>query len=156
MPYRYEGAVRTMTYKALRYPGHAALMKGIRDLGLLDTEPMEVSGCQVAPRDVFIRVVSPRITKSASEDMVVLRVVVSGSSNGSPLEVTFGMIDFRDTADGVSAMTRATGYSPAVTSRLQAVGIIEPGVHTPAEAVPVDRYLNELAERGVRVERSER
>jgi lysine 6-dehydrogenase len=156
MPYRYEGTIQNMSYKTLRYPGHARLMEAIRDLGLLDTEPVQVDGCVVVPRDLFIKVVSPRITKPDAEDMVVLRVEVSGSREDDPAVVAYEMIDYRDTENGISAMMRTTGYSLAVTSWFQAGSLIEPGVHTPAECVPLERYLEELAGRGVRIERSDR
>ena len=35
LPWTYQGRIRTMEYKTLRYPGHVALMRAIRDLGLL-------------------------------------------------------------------------------------------------------------------------
>ena len=54
MAFRYEGKIPSMEYKTLRYPGHAAIMEAIRDLGLLDEDPIEVKGGRVAPRDVAI------------------------------------------------------------------------------------------------------
>src|SRR5437762_5634834 len=47
MAFRYEGRIPTMEYKTLRYPGHATLMEAIRDLGLLDLEPVELKGHRV-------------------------------------------------------------------------------------------------------------
>src|SRR5690606_25597099 len=41
MPWDYEGRIPTMEYKTLRYPGHATVMRAIRDLGLLDLEPVD-------------------------------------------------------------------------------------------------------------------
>ncbi|HMU61942.1 MAG TPA: saccharopine dehydrogenase C-terminal domain-containing protein, partial [Gemmatimonadales bacterium] len=54
MPFTYEGKVDVLEYKTLRYPGHVAIMKPIRELGLLGNEPIDVKGVQVRPRDVFI------------------------------------------------------------------------------------------------------
>src|SRR5881394_1205058 len=54
MAFRYEGKIPTMEYKTLRYPGHAELMESIRELGLLDLEPVEFKGHHVVPRDAFI------------------------------------------------------------------------------------------------------
>src|SRR5690606_4823076 len=44
MPYQYRGRIQTMWYKTLRYPGHAYLVKAMRDLGLYDDEPVRVDG----------------------------------------------------------------------------------------------------------------
>src|SRR6266516_3730123 len=72
MAFRYEGRIPSMEYKTLRYPGHAALMEAIRDLGLLDLDPVDVKGGRVAPRDVAIAQMTPRLTKSDSADLVAL------------------------------------------------------------------------------------
>src|SRR5689334_24246769 len=63
MAFRYEGRIPTMEYKTLRYPGHAETMQTIRELGLLDTEPVEVKGVMVSPHDLFVSVVGPKLTK---------------------------------------------------------------------------------------------
>ena len=44
MPWAYSGKVRTMEYKTLRYPGHAAIMRPIREMGLLSLDPVRVRG----------------------------------------------------------------------------------------------------------------
>jgi len=65
------------------------------------------------------------------------------------------MVDYYDADTGVTAMMRTTGYSLASTARLQATGVVEPGVHTPSECVPVDAYVQALAKAGVRIERTD-
>jgi lysine 6-dehydrogenase len=154
MPYRYRGEIPSMTYKTLRYPGHATLMKAMRDLGLMDVEPVEVEGVQVVPRDVFIAVLTPKLRNPDGDDVVVMRVTVRGTRDGAPCTVTYQMIDEHDPETGVTAMMRTTGYSLAVTARLQASGVIRPGVNTPAECVPVDDYVSALETCGIRIERS--
>lgn len=153
MPYDYEGRIPSMAYKTLRYPGHASLMKAMRDLGLLSDEPVEVDGCRVSPREMFIRTVGPRLTDPGAEDLVVLRVVVDGRVDGAALTVRFDLLDRADADHGISAMMRTTGYSLAAVARLQGAGRIPAGAHTPAECVPLDDYLAALATRDVDVRR---
>jgi lysine 6-dehydrogenase len=155
MPFRYRGEIESMTYKTLRYPGHAYLMKSMRDLGLFDTEPVEVDGERVSPRDVFIAAVSPKLVSPSGRDVVAMRVVVEGTHGGAAKTVTYELLDRYDASLGVTAMMRTTGYSLAAIVRMQVEGIIPPGVHTPWECVPVERYVRALAERGVRIERRE-
>src|SRR5690606_11946700 len=81
MGQRYEGKIDTLEYKTLRFPGHAAIMHAIRELGLFEQEPVEIDGLKVSPRDVTIASMGPRLRKSAP-DMVVLRVEVSGEKDG--------------------------------------------------------------------------
>jgi lysine 6-dehydrogenase len=153
LPFAYGGKVEVMEYKTLRYPGHVAIMRPIRELGLLSNEPIEVKGVQVVPRDLFIAAVHPKLHKPNGRDLVALQVRVSGMSRGKPAQVTFRLIDYYDAERGISAMMRTTGYSLSVTGQMKVDGRIEKkGVHTPDEAVPFVEYITELGRRGVRIE----
>ncbi len=153
LPFAYEGKVDVMEYKTLRYPGHAAIMRPIRELGLLDMKPVEVRGQTVVPRDVFIASVSPRLHKPQGRDLVALQVQVAGLKDGARRRTGFRLIDYYDVEHGISAMMRTTGYSLSVTGQMQADGRVTlKGVHTPDEAVPFRAYVDELARRGIRIE----
>src|SRR5206468_3394320 len=89
MPFAFEGKIETMEYKTLRYPGHVAIMRPIRELGLISNTPILVKGRHVVPRDVFIAAVQPRLFKPEGKDLVALRVVVTGERAGAPATVTF-------------------------------------------------------------------
>jgi lysine 6-dehydrogenase len=152
LAFRYEGRIPSMEYKTLRYPGHASLMRAIRDLGLLETAPVEVDGARVSQRDVTVAVMRPRLWKPEARDLVALRVLVSGSMNGAPATLGWELVDRYDEERGISAMMRTTGYSLSITGLMQVRGDITPaGVHTPDECVPAEAYLNELARRGIHV-----
>ena len=149
LPWAYEGRVRTMEYKTLRYPGHMAIMRPIRELGLLDLTPLKVKGKEIVPRDAFIAAVSPRLTKPSGRDLVALRVDVTGS-NGK--RASWELLDYYDEARGISAMMRTTGYSLSITGLMQADGrLTARGVQTPDEAVPCAEYVAELRRRGVEI-----
>ena len=149
LPWAYEGRVRTMEYKTLRYPGHLAVMRPIRELGLLDLTPIKVKGKEIVPRDAFIAIVSPKLNKPQGRDLVALRVDVRGQ-NGQ--RASWELLDYYDEARGISAMMRTTGYSLAITGLMQADGrITERGVRTPDEAVPFGPYVQELKRRGVEI-----
>lgn len=152
MPFTYEGKVDVMEYKTLRYPGHVAIMKPIRDLGLLGNDPIDVKGQRVVPRDVFIAAVTPKLMKPKAEDLVALRVEASGVKDGKPKTVAWQLVDFKDTERNISAMMRTTGYSLAITGLMQADGrVTRKGVQTPDEAMPFQGYVDELARRGVMI-----
>ena len=153
MAFRYEDKIPVMEYKTLRYPGHAALMEAIRALGLLDLETVTTKdGATVAPRDVFVATVGPRLTKPNSPDLVALRVVVEGKKNGVKSTWARELIDRHDSEHGVSAMMRCTGYSLAITGLFQATRqVTSLGVQTPDEAMPPAAYVQALADRGVKI-----
>lgn len=150
MVYRYAGRIPTMEYKTLRYPGHAATMLAIRELGLLDTTPMDVKGQQVVPRDVFVKVAGDKLRKG-KPDLVALRVTVTGTREGHHHTRAWEVVDRYDAQHGISAMMRTTGYTLSITGQLQATGAIEPGVHTPDECMPAERYFGMLATRRISV-----
>src|SRR5687767_10293785 len=155
MAFRYEGRIPTMEYKTLRYPGHAALMEAIRDLGLLDLDPVDIKGHHLIPRDMFIATVGPRLRKPHGKDLVALRVVVEGQKGGKSKTLAFELLDYFDAEHGISAMERTTGYSLAITGVMQARGdVTSSGVLTPEEAVPAKAYIDALAKRGIRIVQS--
>ena len=153
LPFAYSGKIDTMEYKTLRYPGHVAVMRPIRELGLLANEPVEVKGKKVAPRDVFIAAVHPKLHKPEGRDLVALQVQVTGQKRGKPARVTFRLIDYYDALHGISAMMRTTGYSLSITGQMQVDGrVTAKGVHTPDEAIPFVAYVSELAKRGIEIQ----
>src|SRR4051812_7812824 len=153
MPFAYEGKIDVMEYKTLRYPGHAAVVRPMRELGLLANEPIDVKGSKVVPRDVFIAAVSPKLSKPNGRDLVALQVQVTGQKAGKPAQVTFRLIDYYDAKHGISAMMRTTGYSLSITGQMQVDGrVTAKGVHTPDEAIPFRDYVAELGKRDIRIE----
>jgi lysine 6-dehydrogenase len=149
MAFRYEGKIPEMEYKTLRYPGHAEIMEAIRELGLLDLEPVDVKGIKVVPRDLFVAAVGPKLTKNG-KDLLALRVTVRGTKGGKPAERRFDLVDRYDEAHGVSAMMRTTGYSLSITGQMQVRGEVgPPGVWTPDECMPAEAYIRELRARGI-------
>ncbi|EJN05571.1 saccharopine dehydrogenase-like oxidoreductase [Phyllobacterium sp. YR531] len=71
------GKVRTLNYRTIRYPGHAAIMKALlNDLGLRDR------------RDVFKDILENALP-STLQDVVVIFVTVSGRKKGRLLQETY-------------------------------------------------------------------
>ena len=151
MAFRYEGRIPAMEYKTLRYPGHAALMESIRELGLLDLEPVDVKGQKIVPRDSFIATVGPKLRKPQGKDLVALRVTVQGTKAGKTKTLGWELLDYFDAERGISAMERTTGYSLAITGSMQARKKVAAGVLTPDEAMPAEQYIAELGKRGVNI-----
>ncbi len=155
MAWTHEGRVRTMEYKTLRYPGHAEIMRAIRGLGLLSTEPVRAGSADVVPRDVFIACAEPRLRRPGARDLVALRVEVTGTRNGEMARAGWELIDYFDEATGISAMERATGFSLSITGQMQAMGKVPSGARTPDGAIDPNAYTVALAERGVTIRRLE-
>ncbi len=150
MPWAFEGRVNRMEYKTLRYPGHAEIMRVIRELGLLDDEPLQVKGVTVRPRDVFIATVAPKLRKPEGHDLVALQVVVTGTQERATRVRRYVLLDRYDTENGISAMMRTTGFSLSIVGQMQVAGAAgAAGVHTAFEAIPSEAYIAELHRRDI-------
>jgi len=152
MPWSYEGTIPTMEYKTLRYPGHAEIMRAIRELGLIDLDPVRVGENEVVPRDLFIAAVEPILKNPEGQDLVALRVEVEGKSQGEERKIIYELLDFYDEENQISAMERTTGFSLSITGQMQVDGTIsKTGAGTPDRYVPADPYIGALAQRGVQI-----
>ena len=153
LPWKYEGRVGELAYKTLRYPGHAEVMRAIRDLGLLSQEPVTTkSGDEVVPREVFLSCVEPRLRFPDDPDLVALRVVAEGVRSGEEVRLVWDLLDRQDPETGISAMERTTGFSLAITGLFLGRGTIERrGAFPSFEVVPYEPYVEELAARGIQV-----
>ncbi len=150
MAFSYANRLDVMEYKTLRYPGHVAVMKPIRELGLISNTPIDVKGQSVVPRDLFIAAVQPKLFKPKGHDLVALRVVARGVQGGKPAEARFDLVDRYDAVHGVSAMMRCTGYSLSITAQMQAGRRVHRmGVTTPDVGMPFRGYADDLRARGV-------
>ena len=155
LPHRYEGRIGVVEYKTLRYPGHARIMRAIRELGLLSDRDVDYNGSRINPRKFFIQQVTPLLASEHGGDMVVARVDVAGEKGGQPARIRYEVIDYHDPATGITAMARTTGFSLAITALMQARGqVTAPGVGTPDEVIRPELYVEELRRRGIRVVRS--
>ncbi len=156
LPARYEGRIRTLEYKTLRYPGHARIMRAIRELGLLSDRDVDYEGTPVNPRRLFIQQVTPLLTNEDGDDLVVARVEVAGERNGRPARVRYDVTDYHDPVTGITAMARATGFALAIVAKMQARGeVASAGVGTPDEVIPAEPFVAALTRRGIRVACSE-
>jgi lysine 6-dehydrogenase len=156
MPWVFEGRVNRMEYKTLRYPGHAGIMRVIRELGLLDDEPVQVKDVSVRPRDVFIATVAPKLRKPEGHDVVALKVVVTGTQERESRVRRYVLLDRYDTENRISAMMRTTGFSLSIVGQMQVAGAAgAAGVHTAFEAIPAESYIEELGRRGIVIDVTE-
>jgi lysine 6-dehydrogenase len=152
MPWTYEGKLRTLQNKTLRYPGHFAQLRAFFDLGLWDTQPIKVGNQQVVPRDVWHALFEPRVTIPTDRDLIVLRVTAQGTRGGRQATATVELIDYYDEATGFTAMERTTGWSAAIVTEMAARGETKRGSAGVEVQVPAGRYVEELRRRGFSVD----
>jgi lysine 6-dehydrogenase len=151
-PWTFEGQVKTYEYKTIRYKGHFDKMKVMRDMGLLDLEPIEVDGQSVVPRHLFHAVAMQKLNFPGEKDLVVLRATCTGSKDGQAKTLEYTIVDFFDDQTGFNAMSRMTGFPASIVAIMMARGQTEKGAVPLEKAVPTAPFLEELALRGVRIQ----
>lgn len=153
LPWTFRGKVRHMDYKTIRYPGHCHQIKTMADLGLLDEEPVQVGGHWIKPRDAFAASVIPRLTLADREDVVLVRVTLTGEKSGRQATLAYTLTDRYDPETGFTAMMRCTAFPVAIVAQMMGEGVIQQRGVLPLEtAVPTDAFLHALAERGLHVQ----
>jgi lysine 6-dehydrogenase len=149
MPWTFEGKLKTLWNKTLRWPGHFAAWKAYMDAGLLEEAPIAVDGVKVSPRAVLHTLMDPKLrARPGEEDLVIVRVLGKGMKNGKKAQVLIDMIDRFDHVTGFTAMERSTGWDGSIKAILGARGVTPRGAHPAEVAIPGPLYAAELRKRG--------
>jgi len=156
LPQTMHGRVRNLEYKTIRYRGHLEKVKAMADLGFFGNDPQEVDGTDVVPRALSVHLLREHLSFD-EPDVVLLRVSARGTIAGETREICYEMIDNYDTASGLSAMMRTTGFPIAQIAFMLANGEITAHGALPQETcVPTQPFLSGLLAHGLRIERTVR
>jgi saccharopine dehydrogenase-like NADP-dependent oxidoreductase len=143
--------VPDMKEKTLRYPGHVALMKALRDTGFFGKDPIDVNGTMMRPLDLTAKLLFPAWQLPAGEeDITIMRVVVDGEKNGKALRYSYDMLDRYDRTTKTTSMARTTGYTCSVAARLVASGAYARKGISPPEYLGKDAAVYEALMAGLR------
>jgi lysine 6-dehydrogenase len=149
MPWSFEGKLKTLWNKTLRWPGHFAEWKAYMQAGLLETAPIEVQGVKVSPREMLHALMEPKLrAKPREADLVIVRVLAKGRKNGHAAQVQLDLIDRYDETTGFTAMERTTGWDASIKTIMNAQRVTPRGVNPAEIAVPGLPYVAELRRRG--------
>jgi len=151
MPWTYQGKLRTLQNKTLRWPGHYNQLRAYYDLGLWDTTPVRVGDVEVVPREVFHALFEPKVTFADDKDWVIVRVRAVGKKGGKDAEVIVQVIDAYDQTTGFTAMERSTGWSAAIVAEMMAQELTPRGAGGVERMVPARQFIEALRLRGIQV-----
>lgn len=155
LPETFRGKVRRMNYKTIRYPGHGRVFNALHRLGLLSSTPVEVEGASVRPRALFAAVAGPVLDRG-EPDVVLVRVTALGTRGGKAVRRVYEMIEHPDPEHGLTAMMRTTAFPATIVLLMLARGqIAQTGALPQERCVDPDRFLDELARRGLVVKLTE-
>ena len=150
-PWSFQGKLKTLQNKTLRYPGHWAQMQAFEDLGLFSLAPVDVDGKKVIPRHVFHALFAPKVTPEAIRDVCVERVRALGMKDRHTAEAVVEIVDYADEATGFTSMERLTGWHAAIAAEMLARGVIPPGAHPVELGIPAGPFVTEARKRGLNI-----
>ena len=143
------------TQMTCRWPGYAARVTVLKEMGLLSQEPVEVDGVEVRPKKVLDALLYPHVRLEEGErDITLFRVEAVGEKKGGPRRYKVEMVDRYDEALGFTSMARTTAFTGAIVARMIARGDLKAkGFRTPEQVVTgplLKRLLKDLAAFNVR------
>lgn len=149
--------VKNLSYKTIRYPGHAEKFQLLVDLNLTREDyEIEYKGQKIKPSDVLLKVLEPIVDLRDKEDVCLLRVRVGGVLNNRDAVAEYEMVTYFDRENKVTAMARSTAYSISVVAQMIGNGLIDQsGVFAPEQIVPGDVFIKEMEKRGVVIKEKE-
>ncbi|MDD4160736.1 MAG: saccharopine dehydrogenase C-terminal domain-containing protein [Synergistaceae bacterium] len=146
-----------VTEYTLRYPGTAARMEFLREIGLFDLEPVDIKGTKIRPRDFFAALAYPPMELGREEnEFTFYYIEVTGIKDSKRVQYQYSLYDERDMKTLFPSMSRTTGFTCVIVGRLIAEGILNmPGVNPP-EAIgrnhkAVKRFIEEMKMRNVHI-----
>lgn len=150
-PWTFEGRLKRLENKTLRYPGHVAQFKAFSDLGLLGLDPIDIRGQRVVPRDVFHALLEPQICRDTVKDICVMRVTCTGCTRGTRAQATVELVDRYDERTGFTAMQRLTGWHGSILLIAAVNGDVRRGAVSVECALPGHAVVEACRRRGITI-----
>jgi len=155
--------IPNMKEKTLRYPGHVAYVRVLKESGFFSPTKIDVKGNLVSPLDFTSKILfSEWKLGETEEELTVMRVTVKGkNAKGQTEEVVYNLHDEYCAATNTSSMARTTGYTATAAANLFLEGLFsEKGVFPPEligkHEVCFNYFLNYLKERNIHYVKSSR
>lgn len=113
--------------KTMRWPGYVDAVNILIASGLLDTQPVEVSGTKIVPKDFAAALLRPRWElrpDKGERDYTIMRVIAKGPKGDDRVTYQWDMTDELDEKTMLHSMARTTGYPCSATVRAILNGVI--------------------------------
>jgi lysine 6-dehydrogenase len=163
LPETFMGRVAELDYKTIRYPGHCERFRLLIDLGLCDSNTIDVGGVAVPPRKLLGELLY-RHLPADEPDVALIRLEFVGRLNDEgaagresdeharATRLRYDIIDRFDERAGLSAMQRTTAFPASVVAQMMARGeTTQKGAVPQERCIPPDAFVRELAARDIRM-----
>ncbi|MHA1684910.1 MAG: saccharopine dehydrogenase family protein [Candidatus Heimdallarchaeaceae archaeon] len=153
--------VPNMKEKTLRYPGHIAHIKFLKEVGFFAKDSVRLKTGSVRPIDLSSKLLIDQWKlNEGEEDLTVMRILISGEKNNKPTTLQYDLFDKYDREMQVLSMARTTGFTCTAITRLMSEGKINRKGIVPPEELGKDRdsyafIISELKKRKISIEEKE-
>jgi lysine 6-dehydrogenase len=145
----FQGNIKELDYKTIRYKGHCDKFKTLLDLGFASQEPITIGANIYTAREYFEFMLRKKLPMNGP-DVVLTRVTIKGMLNGEGTTYVYEMVDYYDTATNMTSMMRTTSFPTSIIAQMAANGTITArGVLPPEQCVPLDPFIAELKKRKI-------
>lgn len=143
LPQTFKGKIKTLDYKTIRYPGHAAQMQLLMGLGLTSSKERIIQGCKLSPRSMLQTLLNEKLSFK-DKDVVLLKVILEGKRK----TITYELVDYEK--KNLTAMMRCTGFSTATIAEMIMEGTItNRGVLKHELDIPPKPMIDSLRKKGL-------
>jgi len=151
MPWTFEGKLKTLENKTLRYFGHWDQMIAFRQLGLFDLTPMEFNEKKIIPREFYHQLLEPKLNANPKEDVCIMRTEAVGEKDGIPTKAVVETLEYFDENTGFYAMEKWTGWHASIMAIRIGNKELNPGAISVENAMSGAYFLKEGEKRGYKI-----
>jgi lysine 6-dehydrogenase len=150
LPWTYEGRVKNLENKFVRYPGHLTFLKTLRDVGFFSRETLQTENGPFQPRAMTKAVMEKFLMpKGGEKDVSFIQTISEGTKSGKKVTIEHWICDYSDEKTGLTSMQRTTGFTASIVGQMIVNGqLTAKGVLPPELGVPKLPFFELIQTRG--------
>ena len=150
LPWTYEGRVKNLENKFVRYPGHLTFLKTLRDVGFFSREEIKTENGMFQPRAMTKAVMEKFLMpKGGEKDVSFIQTISEGTKDGKKVQIEHWICDYSDALTGLTSMQRTTGFTASIVGQMIVSGrLTQKGVLPPELGVPKMPFFDDIQKRG--------
>ena len=152
MPWSFEGKIKILENKTLRYLGHWDTMIAYRQLGLFEEKETNFKDMKISPREFYHHLLEPQLEVEKPKDVCIMRAESVGLINGERKTKRIQCIESYDNKTGFLAMEKWTGYHASMVMQHIANEKVPLGAHPIEKALSGLDFYNYAISRGYKID----
>lgn len=150
LPWTYQGRLKNLENKFVRYPGHLTFLKTLRETGFFSRDEIQTERGPFQPRAMTKAVMEKFLMpKGGEKDVSFIQTISEGVKDGKKVKIEHWICDYSDEKTGLTSMQRTTGFTASIVGQMIVSGAFtEKGVLPPELGVPKEAFFREIQRRG--------